>query len=333
MGRNVNVDIEASRIAVVGAGRMGTGISLSFAYAGYLVWLIDSEERDASEFAVLAESVRHDIETELLFIQRLQIISTPQAKQVATRIVLMARQDAADSLKNADFVFEAVAEIETVKQETYSWLNMVVGDKTITGSTTSTMRVDALAKFVDHPQRFLNTHWLNPALLMPLVEMSPGRATSEYAVNTMKSLLRRIGKQPVICSASPGFIVPRIQALAMTEAARCVEEGVASAEDVDKAVRMGFGVRYAVLGLLEFIDWGGGDIIYYATRYLARELDDQRFSVPDIIEQNMREGRNGLRDGQGFYDYRGCDVDAYREQRMRDFVNLLRHLSLLPKAG
>jgi 3-hydroxybutyryl-CoA dehydrogenase len=118
----------------------------------------------------------------------------------------------------------------------------------------------------------------------------------------------------------------------MAEAARCVEEGVASAEDVDKAVRLGFGVRYAVLGLLEFIDWGGGDILYYATQYLAGALDDKRFSVPEIIESNMRENRNGLRDGQGFYDYRERDVDAYRQERLGEFVKLLQHLSLLPEA-
>ncbi|MCB1676285.1 MAG: hypothetical protein KDI01_08340, partial [Halioglobus sp.] len=115
-------------------------------------------------------------------------------------------------------------------------------------------------------------------------------------------------------------------------AARCVEEGVASAEDIDKAVRLGFGVRYAVLGLLEFIDWGGGDIIYYATRYLSDSLDDKRFSVPDIIARNMRENRNGIRDGQGFYDYRERDVEAYREERLGDFVKLLQYLSLLPEA-
>jgi 3-hydroxybutyryl-CoA dehydrogenase len=81
-------------------------------------------------------------------------------------------------------------------------------------------------------------------------------------------LLEGIGKVPVVCAATPGFIVPRIQALAMNEAARMVEEGVASAEDIDKAIRYGFGFRYAVLGLLEFIDWGGGDILYYASRHL-----------------------------------------------------------------
>ncbi len=113
---------------------------------------------------------------------------------------------------------------------------------------------------------------------------------------------------PVECTASPGYIVPRIQALAMNEAARLVEEGVATAEDVDKAVKYGFGFRFAILGLLEFIDWGGGDILYYASRYMSEAMDDKRFEAPKIVQDNMAAGRNGLRDGKGFYDYEqnGC---------------------------
>jgi 3-hydroxybutyryl-CoA dehydrogenase len=322
----------SNRITVVGAGRMGRGISLSFAFSGFPVELVDSEERDAADFAELSLSVHQEMATELDFMQRLQLVSAEQAQNIAARIKVIARADAAEPLGQTDFIFEAVAEVLEIKQSTYAWLNSVASDTAIIGSTTSTMLVDTLAEFVANNSRFLNTHWLNPALLMPLVEMSPGQNSEKTAVASMKSLLEGIGKQPVICAASPGFIVPRIQALAMTEAARCVEEGVASAEDVDKAIRIGFGVRYAVLGLLEFIDWGGGDIVYYATQYLAGSLDDKRFSVPAVIEKNMRENHNGIRDGQGFYDYRDVDVDAYRQERMGDFVKLLQHLSLLPEA-
>ena len=311
---------------------MGRGISLSFAFGGYPVHLMDSEERSARAFTDLSESVAREIETELEFLQRLQLVSPVQAREISARITVVPRNAAAGPLGRADFVFEAVAEVLDIKQSVYAWLNTVLAETAVIGSTTSTILVDTLAEFVDNNSRFLNTHWLNPALLMPLVEMSPGEHSSEDATASMKALLESVGKQPIICSASPGFIVPRIQALAMTEAARCVEEGVASAEDVDKAIRIGFGVRYAVLGLLEFIDWGGGDIVYYATRYLAGSLDDKRFSVPGIIEKNMRENHNGIRDGQGFYDYRERDIDAYREERMGEFVKLLQHLSLLPEA-
>ena len=132
----------------------------------------------------------------------------------------------------------------------------------------------------------------------------------------------------MVCTATPGFIVPRIQALAMNEAARMVEDGVASAEDIDKAIRYGFGFRFAVLGLLEFIDWGGGDILYYASRYLEGALGSERYRAPEVISRNMRDGRIGLRTGAGFRDYSGLDVDVYREQRLAALVDMLRHFGL-----
>ena len=109
----------------------------------------------------------------------------------------------------------------------------------------------------------------------------------------------------------------------MNEAARMVEEGVASAEDIDKAIKYGFGLRFAMLGMLEFIDWGGGDILYYASRYLTGALGDDRYAAPEIVERNMAEGRIGLKTGKGFLDYESLDLDAYRRQRLAAFVAIL----------
>ena len=163
---------------------------------------------------------------------------------------------------------------------------------------------------------------------MPLVELSPGKHTDVAVTARVKALLEGVGKVPVVCAARPGYIVPRIQALAMNEAARMVEEGVASAEDIDKAVKYGFGFRFAVLGMLEFIDWGGGDILYYASRYLTGALGNERYAAPEIVERNMTEGRRGLRDGAGFLNYEGLDVEAYRRERLRALVDLLGHFGL-----
>jgi 3-hydroxybutyryl-CoA dehydrogenase len=107
-----------------------------------------------------------------------------------------------------------------------------------------------------------------------------------------------------------------------------VEEGVASAEDIDKAVIYGFGFRFAVLGLLEFIDWGGGDILYYACRYLTEALNDERYASPQIIADNMKAGRIGVKTGHGFLNYEGLDMDAYRETRLRAFADSLRRMGL-----
>jgi len=133
----------------------------------------------------------------------------------------------------------------------------------------------------------------------------------------------------VLCAARPGFIVPRIQAVAMNEAARMVEEGVASAEEIDKAVKYGFGLRFAVLGLLEFVDWGGGDILYYASRYLTKALDNERYAAPEIVERNMREGNIGMKTGRGFLDYDKIDLESHRLERLAAFTTLLRDFGLV----
>jgi 3-hydroxybutyryl-CoA dehydrogenase len=148
-------------------------------------------------------------------------------------------------------------------------------------------------------------------------------------VQTLRELLEGIGKVTVLCAARPGYIVPRIQALAMNEAARMVEEGVASAAEIDKAVKYGFGLRFAVLGLLEFIDWGGGDILYYASRYLTKALDNERYAAPEIVERNMREGHIGMKSGRGFFDYGQIDLEGYRLERLGSFAALLRDLGLV----
>lgn len=109
-----------------------------------------------------------------------------------------------------------------------------------------------------------------------------------------------------------------------------VEQGLATPEDIDRAIRYGFGFRYATMGVVEFIDYGGLDILFYASRYLSQSLGDARFAAPDIVNRYMQEGRIGLKSGQGFFDYRNTDTAAYREDVLTRQVGLLKHLNLLP---
>ena len=199
----------------------------------------------------------------------------------------------------------------------------------IIASTTSTFRSDKLQAVVTGPERFLNTHWLKPAFLVPLVEVYPGAQTDPAVTDRLVALLEGIGKVPVVCKVSPGFIVPRLQALAMNEAARMTEEGVTSAEDIDKATKYGFGFRFAILGMLEFIDWGGGDILYYASKSMVEATGEECFAASKIVTDNMDAGRIGLRTREGFLDYSEMDVTACQKQRLTAFVDLLRHMELL----
>jgi 3-hydroxybutyryl-CoA dehydrogenase len=316
-------------IALVGAGRMGRGLAVVFAYAGQDVALIDLKKRDAADFARLAREARDEVAKTFETLAQLGLFAAKDAGAIAARMCVVSEAEAASALPNADFIFEGVPEVLEQKRDVLALVSRVAGPKPIIASTTSTILVDDLADAIEHRERFLNAHWLNPPYLMPLVELSAGKATRPDVVDTMRNFLEGIGKITVLCAARPGYIVPRIQALAMNEAARMVEEGVASAEEIDKAVKYGFGLRFAVLGLLEFIDWGGGDILYYASRYLTQALGNERYAAPEIVERNMREGHIGMKTGRGFLDYEKIDLESHRLERLGAFAALLRDLGLV----
>jgi 3-hydroxybutyryl-CoA dehydrogenase len=320
-------------IAAVGAGRMGRGMAVAFAYAGHPVHLIDAKPRDPEAYARLAKEALSEIRTTLTMLAGFGMLASDEIDTIVARVTCHPLGGCAQALAQSDVIFEGVPETLDAKSAAFAMISDHAQPAAIIASTTSTILSNDLQGFVTHPDRFLNAHWLNPAFLVPLVELSPGEATDPEVTARLKALLEKIGKVPVVCAASPGYIVPRIQMLAMNEAARMVEEGVATAEDIDKATKYGFGFRFAVLGLLEFIDWGGGDILYYASSYMRNATGSDRFDAPDIIQKNMAEGRRGLRDGQGFLDYDGLDVPAYQKERLGAFVAMLQHLNKIPPKG
>ncbi|TNF64783.1 MAG: 3-hydroxybutyryl-CoA dehydrogenase [Rhodobacteraceae bacterium] len=320
-------------IAALGAGRMGRGMAVAFAYAGHPVHLIDAKPRGAGDAARVADEAADEIRRTLAMMAGLGLLEPSEIGGIAVRVTLFGADRLAEGLAGASVIFEGVPETLAAKEDALGRASALCDPQAIIASTTSTILSTDLAPFVRHPERFLNAHWLNPAFLVPLVEVSPTPQTDPQVTARLNALLEGIGKVPVICAASPGYIVPRLQILAMNEAARMVEEGVATAEDIDRATRYGFGFRFAVLGLLEFIDWGGGDILYYASRYMTEATGKDRFAAPEIIARNMEENRRGLRDGQGFLDYEGMDVPAYQKARLGAFAAMLRHLDKLPVKG
>jgi 3-hydroxybutyryl-CoA dehydrogenase len=315
-------------IACLGAGRMARGIAVVFAYAGHPVTIVDVKPRDAMGFAQAAAAALAEVRATLATLAGFGLFAPAAVDGIVARVIVLPEADAAEALRGAAVIFEGVPEVVDLKREVLARVSGIAGPEPIIASTTSTILVDDLSPAVERPERFLNAHWLNPAFVIPLVEVSPGARTDPAVTQRLKALLEAIGKVPVVCAARPGYIVPRIQALAMNEAARMVEEGVASAEDIDKAIRVGFGFRYANMGLIEFIDYGGGDILYYASRYLAQALGDQRYAAPAIIERNMAEGRIGLKTGQGFLDYGKIDVEKYRAERLKALVDMLGFMGL-----
>lgn len=318
------------KIVALGAGRMGRGIGHVFAYAGYGVDIIDFKPRAAAESRALCAAAHAEIASNLALLRDFGVLDEAQRAAILARVRVLSLEEAPAALAAADVAFEGVTETLDAKRDAFARACRHLRSGAIIASTTSSMSADALAKLVTRPERFINAHFLNPAYLIPLVEVSPAASTAEETFRTLKALLESAGKVVVRCAPAPGFIVPRLQAAAMNEAARLVEEGVATPEDIDKAVRAGFGPRYTAMGLCEFIDYGGLDILHYAATSMARALNAPRYEPPAIIERLMREGKRGAREGEGLSDWRSRDLAAYQRELVGRYVALFRHLQLLP---
>src|SRR5258708_15825913 len=217
-------------IACLGAGRMGRGIAVAFAYAGHDVVMIDVKPRAAEQFAALEAEAVGEVRKTLASLARFGLLAENDADAVIARVSVVPAENMANGLIGARIVFEGVPEVVDLKREVLAAASKCVEPDAIIASTTSTILVDDLSGAVLHPERFLNAHWLNPAYLIPLVEISRSAETDPTVAARMKALLQATGKVPVICAARPGYIVPRIQALALNEPPRIRQEAFASPE-------------------------------------------------------------------------------------------------------
>jgi len=317
-----------ARFAAVGAGRMGRGIAIAFAYAGHRISLIDLRARSDEAWETLCTEARGEIEASLSGLAQLGVLDQAQVAGIAARVELVRADGAASALGAADLVFEGVPETLQAKREAFDQICRLCREDAILTSTTSSILVTQIAAFVHKPERFLNMHWLNPAYVIPVVELSCHPGTSAAVLAETRQLMEQIGKLPVVCGATPGYIVPRLQALVMNEAARMIEEGAATAEEIDKATRYGMGLRFAALGVVEFIDFGGCDILHHASREMATSIDAARYTAPAIIDTMVADGRLGLKSGSGFYDYTGRDVAAYRRDALARTLAMLQHAGM-----
>ena len=309
-------------VAVLGPGRIGRQIALAFALGGCHVRLVDAKQgRPAGAAERALAEARREIERDVGLMVEEQVIDQTEAVAVLARI---EERVGLDALRGCGFVQEALPESVPLKQATFARLKGVVDDDAIIASGSSTISPSDVCDAVDRPERFLVAHWLNPAHIIPLVDVVPGPRTAPETVARTLALLESLGKTPVRCGDSPGFIGPRLQVLLMNEAVRLVEEGVATPEDVDRAFRAGMGFRYASIGIFEFIDWGGVDILYRASRYMTEALGDERFKPARMVEEKMARNELGPKTGRGFFDYSGERREAFETEKLRALLRRLR---------
>jgi len=309
-------------VGVVGMGIMGSGIALTCARVGYNVCAMDINTSAMQQgLRRIASSAKSLVEA--------GIMTSKESKLSLKRI--RTTQDMAQAAKEADLIIEAAPEKVDAKRQVFGELDRLCAAHTILASNTSGIRIGEIAAATKRPEKVIGTHWMNPPYLLPLVEVIPSAHTSDETLGTVREFLVSVGKRPIVCRDTPGFLVNRMQTALLVEAATIVEKGVASIEDVDMVWKYHLGPRYCYVGPLELMDIFGLETEFSQYSYIYETLADSKFRPPDLLKQMVERNELGLKTGKGFYDYTKKDVGSMVRERDKRFTELLRFLKILRK--
>lgn len=281
----------ARKLAVIGAGLMGSGIAQVAAQAGWDVVLRDltGEALARGRDAIAASLAR--------FVAR-DRISQAEAESALARVTTTTDLDAA---AGADIVVEAVFEDAGTKRELFRTLDGLVGDATVLASNTSAIPITTLAAATGRPDRVVGIHFFSPVPVMALCELVRGLTTSDETLAAAREFAESTGKTCVVVNRDvAGFVTTRLISAFVVEAVRLLESGVASAEDIDSACKLGFG---HAMGPLATADLTGIDILMHATENIYAETRDEKFAPPELMRRMVDAGQTGRKTGRGFYPY------------------------------
>jgi 3-hydroxybutyryl-CoA dehydrogenase len=281
---------EIETVAVLGAGTMGLGIAHVSALAGYETHLFDVQE-------AALEKAKGRIHTNLD--KGVAKGKVEPAAAEAAKGNLHLHTDLAGAVKNAGLVIEAVPENVKLKIDTFAQVAAACPAEAIFASNTSGLSITEMAGASDRPERFAGMHFFNPVHIMKLVEIIRGLQTSDETIEVIRKVSERMGKETVLVNESPGFVTSRINALIGNEACRMLQEGVASPEDIDKALKLGLNHP---MGPFEMVDLVGLDIRLSILEYLHKTLGETYRPAQPIV-QRVRAGHLGRKTGRGFYVY------------------------------
>ena len=299
---------EIKTVAVAGAGTMGALIAQTFAACGYEVLLWNRSQSGLERGRAMMEE---------------NLASIPQERQsAAARVHLTMEQDC---FRGADLVIESIAENLEVKHTFYQQIEPLLNETCLVATNTSGLSITALSQAFDAPERFCGMHWINPANLIPLIEVISGEETAPETAAAVYALAEALGKKPIHVKDVPGFALNRLQFAVLREALHMVETGAVSTEDVDKAVKYGLGLRYACIGPFETADLGGLDIFCSISEYLFADLANDK-EPQALLRQKKAEGKLGLKSGEGFFDYSGGQGAAAVEARNRKLAAISKIL-------
>ncbi|MCY3775224.1 MAG: 3-hydroxyacyl-CoA dehydrogenase family protein [Candidatus Aminicenantes bacterium] len=302
------------RVGVAGAGTMGTGIAQLFAEAGfYVTWY----NRSAAGIERGLSGVRRNQN----ILMESGTLTAEESRESRAR--LNTTLELSD-LASVEFVAETIVEDMDAKIGLFRSLAEICPPDAVLTTNTSWLSISRLATAVSGPERFSGLHFLNPAHLIPLVEVIPGEATSDRTVELVMGMARRIGRRPIVVRKEvPGYVTVRLQAALVREAVHLVQEGVATSAEIDVAMKDGLGMRWALLGPLEIADLGGLDVFNIVTRNLNPHLSAAQGGLR-LLETLVASGRLGVKSGAGFYDYAGDESGKVLDDRDRRLLKLLR---------
>lgn len=279
-------------VAVLGAGTMGHGIAQAMAQAGFRVLLHDPAEGAVEEGL---RQIRRNLD---------KGVSIGKVEP-DVRDATLARISRADSLDEAvepaSVVVEAAPESLPLKREIFGQVEQRTAPSALLATNTSSLSIDEIAATLDHPERFLGLHFFNPVHIMGLVEVVHGERTSDATVDRAVTLVRNLDKEPIVVRNSPGFASSRLGVALGLEAMRMLEEGVASAADIDRAMELGY--RHP-MGPLRLTDLVGLDVRLKIAEYLHETLEQEHFRPPRILRRLVDEGKLGRKTGQGFHRWK-----------------------------
>ena len=306
---------QIKKVGVVGAGLMGHGIAQVYAQEGYPVTITDSS---ASVLAGVQNRIKANLDT----LAREGLFQESNVNQILERITVTDSLE--ETVCDADFVTEAIIENLEMKKTLFYQMEKFCSKESILASNTSSFPMTQISSTMERPERALVTHWMNPPYLVPLVEVVPGEKTSEETYNTAYELLCKMKKVPVkVQKEIIGFLINRIQTAMNREVYHLVEMGVASAEDIDRAVVTSLGFRLAALGPLMIRDLAGLDVTYKVDETLAGEIDSSQ-SVSKLLKDLVSKGELGAKTGKGFFKYTSESLATIIQQRDRQFIRLLK---------